>query len=295
MTFGSKKTRETRMTQTAAPRLGFVGLGTIATAVATSLARRGHALLVSERSLANSQWLSGEFERVQVANNQAVLDGSQLVFIGTTGAQAPQVLEALSFRSDQKVVSFMADLDIQQVARLVAPAKVEALMIPFPSIAQGGSPILCQPQSAVIEALFGGDNRVFAIGSDQALQAYMSAQAVLSPVVKLLAETQVWLAARLEDAGHGEGGQGNGSQGDGDQGDGDQGGALGGEAFLRQLIGGSLLAEPLDKPGVLAGLLADLSTPGGFNAELRDVLGEAGAYEALRAGLDGLASRFDDA
>ncbi len=262
------------MTQTAEPRLGFLGLGTIATAVATSLARRDYPLLVSRRGAANAKGLSADFEQVRVADNQAVVDGSDLIFIGTTGVQAPEALGALTFRADQKVVSFMADMDIQEVARLVAPAKIEALMIPFPCIALGGSPVLCQPWSAALEALFGDDNRIFSIESDEALHAYMSAQAVLSPVVKLLSETQVWLAARLEAAGQGD--------------------ALGSEAFLRQLIGGSLLAAPLRRPGVLKGLLADLSTPGGFNAELRDKLGEAGSYEALQAGLDGLLKRFDD-
>lgn len=261
------------MTEPSESRLGFIGLGIIATAVATSLARRGHPLLVSQRGKANSQRLSADYDCVSVADNQGVVDGSDLVFIGTTGAQAPEVLAALSFRADQRVVSFMADLDLAEVARLVAPAQVEALMIPFPCVAQGGAPLLCKPWSASLEALFGDENRIFSIESDEALQAYLAGQAVLSPVVKILAETQAWLAAHLEEVGQAD--------------------ALGSEAFLRQLIGGSLLAAPLRQPGVLKGLLADLSTPGGFNAELRDRLGEAGTYEALTQGLDGLLKRFD--
>lgn len=261
------------MTLSSEVRLGVIGLGTIATAVATSLARRGYALLVSQRSRANSERLAADYRKVAVADNQGVVDGSDLIFIGTTGAQAPQVLQAVNFRSDQRVVSFMADLDIEEVARLVAPAQVEALMIPFPCVAQGGAALLCKPGSAILDALFGDDNCIFPIENDQELQAYLSAQAVLSPVVKLLAETQIWLANRLDHAGKSD--------------------TVASEAFLRQLIGGSLLAEPLSKPGVLEGLLADLSTPGGFNAELRDCLATAGTYQALTEGLDRLLKRFD--
>lgn len=261
------------MTDTRSLRLGIVGLGTIASAVASSLARRGHSLTVSERGAGHVARLKAAYPQITVASNQAVIDASDLVFVGTTGSKAPQVLEALTFRTGQRVVSFMADISIEEVAALVAPARIEALMIPFPSIAQGGSPILIQPKSATLEALFGDDNRLYAVESDAALQAYMSAQAVLSPVIKLLDETQGWLADRLDEAGQGD--------------------ALASEAFLRQLVGNSLLARPLSDGGVLAKLLADLSTPGGFNAELRDVLADAGSFEALQAGLDGLLKRFD--
>ncbi len=254
-------------------RLGIVGLGTIATAVATSLARRGFALTVSERGAANAAKLGAEFTHVTVAPNQAVVDASDLVFIGTTGAQAPGVLSELTFRADQRVVSFMADLDVREVAKLVAPAQFEALMIPFPGIAQGGSPVLVQPASDVLQDLFGAEDSLYPMASDAALQSYMSAQAVLSPVVKLLCEANDWLTVHLEAGGQAD--------------------PQASQAFLRQLIGNSLMARPLADGDTLTDLIAALNTPGGFNAELREVLGQAGAYEALNKGLDGLKARYD--
>lgn len=261
------------MTKAGGPRLGIIGQGTIASAVAASLARRGYALTVSERGAQHAARLSSAFPSVSVAPNQAVVDCSDLVFVGTTGAQAPAALSALSFRADQAVVSFMADLDIQEVARLVAPARFEALMIPFPSIAQGGSPILVQPASEMLQDLFGSEDSLYPMASEAALQAYMSAQAVLSPVVQLLASANAWLDAHLEASGQPD--------------------PQNSQAFLRQLIGNSLLARPLEDETTLTELLTALSTPGGFNAELREVLGQAGAYEALKEGLEGLKARYD--
>ena len=69
-------------------RIGVIGTGTIATAVVRGIAPDGHQITVSARSAANARALAEAFATVAIAENQAVLDASDVVLIGTTGAQA---------------------------------------------------------------------------------------------------------------------------------------------------------------------------------------------------------------
>lgn len=234
-------------------RLGFLGTGTIASAVVRGLVGQGHQIRVSPRSRARAEALAHDIPEVTIAPNAEVVAESELVFLGLLAAQAPTVLEGLPFRAGQKVVSFMADMPLGQVATLVAPAEARAIMLPYPGIAAGGSPILALGDMAVLRGIFTPANRIFEMESEAQLAAYLAAQAVLSPVAQLLATAADWL-------------------GDGPA----------GESFLRLLVTSSLSGQDS------AALIAALNTEGGYNQRLRQHMERAGTPEALRAGLDGL-------
>ena len=236
-------------------RIGVIGTGTIASAVVRGIAGDGHEITVSARSAANARALAEAFDNVCVADNQAVLDASDVVLIGTTGAQADAALGPLAFRADHIVVSLMADLPLDQVARLVVPAEDPVMMIPFPVIARGGAPVFSCPPSPTVQALVGARNLVIPFDDPAQMAPFMAAQATLSPALKLVATAADWLAVRTGDA-------------------------QGAEVFLTTLVASSMQAGPL------ADSLAALDTPGGYNQRLRDHM-EPG-YALLRKGLDAL-------
>ncbi len=239
-------------------RLGFVGTGTIAAAVVRGLAREGHAITVSERGARHSAALAAEIPDLAVAGNQGVVDASDVVFLGLLPEAAPEILSGLLVRPGQRVISFMAGVDLAEVAALCAPAGASALMLPFPGIAQGGSPILAMGDTDLVAQIFGSTNTVFTVPDAAQMQTYLSAQAVLSPAVAMVGAAAEWMAARGVDAGTGE-------------------------AFLRLLVGSSLQSS------ACAPMIAALNTPGGYNQRLRVHMEQAGTPEALKAGLDALA------
>ena len=238
-------------------RLGFLGTGTIAEAVVRGLAPDGHQIRVSERNSARAARLAAEFPNVSVATNQGVVAASEVLFLGLMAEDAPEVLRALRFLPDQRVVSFMAGLSLEEVGPLVAPARAEAVMLPFPGIARGGSPILALGEVGVIEALFAPANTVYRLRDAVELEAYLCAQAVLSPAVQMVGVAAEWLG-------------GDGAQG---------------EAFLRHLVGSSLMS------GACALMLEALNTEGGYNQRFRQHMEAAGMREALRDGLDRLGGK----
>lgn len=238
-------------------RIGIIGTGTIASAVVEGIARDGHQIAVSRRSAEHSARLAAAHENVSVHDNQAVLDRSDVIFLGLMADAAADILAPLNFRGDQQVISLMADCPLERAAQMVAPARAAAVMIPFPGIAQGGSPALGYGDTDLLQTLIGARNTVFALKSEEELAAYSCAQAVLSPAVRMVADAAGWLGARVEDTAQGE-------------------------AFLRALVGSSLVGSDC------AALLAALDTPGGYNQRLRDHMTGSGMGEALAEGLDKL-------
>ncbi|PTV97536.1 coenzyme F420-dependent NADP oxidoreductase-like protein [Rhodobacter aestuarii] len=238
-------------------RIGVIGTGSIASAVVRALAPEGHEITVSERGRAYSAALAAEFANVTVAANAQVVEAADLILIGLLPEHAEAALGTLTFREGQQVISLMADVPLDQVATLVAPASVKTVMLPYPSLPAGGTPIMVLGETALVETLLGARNTVFALRDRAELGAYLAAQAVLSPATQLVAEAANWLAPHLQDPARGE-------------------------AFLRMLVSSSLAAGPG------AELLASLNTEGGYNQGLRQHMERAGMVTALHEGLDAL-------
>lgn len=238
-------------------RIGVIGTGTIASAVVEGITGDKHQITISERNATRAARLVQRHDCVSIATNQVVLDQSDVIFIGLMAGAASGILGDLNFRPDHEVISLMAGATLADIATMVAPASAEMVLIPFPGIAHGGSPVMVQGNAGTAQVLFGARNSIFELSSDAELSAYMSAQAVLSPAVQMISDTAAWLGARADDPAQGE-------------------------KFLRMLIGSSLMADEC------ALLLAALDTPGGYNQRLRHHMNAKGMSAALTEGLDRL-------
>lgn len=238
-------------------RIGVLGTGTIASAVVRSVADDGHSITVSRRSAAVSAALARDHASVSVAENQGVIDASDVILLGLIADAAPRVLDGLRFRPDQRVLSLMAGAGLDDVAGMVAPASADAVMIPFPSIAQAGSPVLVLGRPDLVGRLFGARNTIFCMKDSAELQAYLCAQAVLSPVARLVEEGATWLGSHDCDVERGE-------------------------TFLRRLVVSSLSTMSTTD------LLKALDTEGGYNQRLRRHMDQAGMGPALYSGLSDL-------
>src|ERR1700730_1644246 len=106
-------------------KLGFVGCGTITSAMVTGLcsARDAGAIIVSPRNAKVAADLAFRFANVQVAaTNQAVLDACDLAVLAVRPQIAPGVLSELRFRPDHTVLSLIASLPLGYVRSLTTPA-----------------------------------------------------------------------------------------------------------------------------------------------------------------------------
>lgn len=251
------------------PAYGVLGVGSIAAAMVTGLCDGVDdppRVVLSPRNAARAADLAGRFGTVEVgADNQAVVDGSDVVLVCLRPGDAETALADLTFRADQAVVSAVAGLDVTRLAGLVAPAAEVARSIPLPAVTTRGSVTPLHPATPAGRALFERLGGVLDVADEASFEAVAAASATVAAYFGYLGAIAGWLAAHgVEDAD------------------------------ARRYVADTFaaLAGELSAPGAdFTALAAAHATPGGLNEQLARDLAEAGVYDAVRAGLDAVLAR----
>jgi pyrroline-5-carboxylate reductase len=139
-------------------RLGFIGIGTINNAVIRGLLRSDVTLSVTlgPRSATKVAALRKDFpERTNVAlDNAGVVERSDWIFVATPPppkGDPKSVLEPLTFKGNQIVVSLIACVNRATLEKLVAPARV-VQTFPLPPAEHGASAVICSPDVPEVTA-----------------------------------------------------------------------------------------------------------------------------------------------
>ncbi|WP_446831471.1 pyrroline-5-carboxylate reductase [Candidatus Foliamicus sp.] len=252
-------------------KLGFIGTGAIAEAVVTGLCEAGApglSILVSPRNRERSQRLSERYAAVEVAaDNQQVVDRTELVFLAVRPQVAEAVLAALAFRPEQRVASFIATLDSADIRRHTQPAQLVARIAPVPPVARRKGPIAMCPPDNQLAKLFDPIGTLLQVSDETQLDAFFSVSALMAPYFELLQAVSAWLRAQ------------------------------GVEAAQADAYTGSLFAAIAEKSTQPAGegfaeLAAEHATRAGINEQLRRELLASGFYDRVRAGLDLIQARM---
>ncbi len=102
-------------------KVGFIGAGTVGTALAMTLSDRGYRVVaVSSRSHLSAKKLAQAISGCQVVDdNQAVADAADFVFVTTPDDTIAGVVSAVKWHAEQSVVhcSGAASTDILEPAR----------------------------------------------------------------------------------------------------------------------------------------------------------------------------------
>jgi pyrroline-5-carboxylate reductase len=179
------------------PRLGFIGVGTIAAALITGMCADGEqrgTFLLSPRSADVAKRLAERFSCVEVArDNQAVIDGSDIVFLAVRPQVAADVLGPLHFRQDQRIVSLITTFDVARLRTLVAPASTIARAAPLPSIARRLGPLALYSPVPEIARLLEGLGLVH-LHNESELDAFWAVTGLMGSYFGWLDEIAGWLA-----------------------------------------------------------------------------------------------------
>jgi pyrroline-5-carboxylate reductase len=164
--------------------------------------RRANFLL-SPRNADLAKGLAGRFSAlVRVADdNQAVLDGSDIIFLAVRPQVAADVLGALRFRRDHLIVSLIATFDVARLRELVAPASTIARAAPLPAVARRLGPITLYPPVPEIAGLLQGLGQLVQLEQESDLEAFWATTGLMGSYFGLLDEIAGWLARQnLPDA-----------------------------------------------------------------------------------------------
>lgn len=253
-------------------RLGFVGTGTITTAVVTGLctaARTPEHILVSPRNGERAAALAEAFPQVAVgADNQAVIDGSDWVFLAVIPQIAREVLAPLRFGPGQRIVNLIATLSGTELADLVAPATAIVRVVPLPPVARHLGPIILYPPDREVADLLDRIGSVVEVVDERQFHALWSVSALMAPYFALLGRTTDWLAAHGVEAATGS--------------------RYTGAMFHGlSVFGGEAGPEGFDP------LTTEHQTPGGLNEQALRELAAGGWYDAVGTVLDDILARLE--
>eukprot|EP00281_Chroomonas_sp_CCMP1168_P023977 CAMPEP_0206228838 /NCGR_PEP_ID=MMETSP0047_2-20121206/9377_1 /ASSEMBLY_ACC=CAM_ASM_000192 /TAXON_ID=195065 /ORGANISM="Chroomonas mesostigmatica_cf, Strain CCMP1168" /LENGTH=267 /DNA_ID=CAMNT_0053652097 /DNA_START=31 /DNA_END=834 /DNA_ORIENTATION=+ len=181
-------------------KVGMLGTGTIVGHVVCGLLRPEAvgvplAITVSPRSKAKAEELKAKFpDRVTIAaDNQAVIDSSDVVCLGVTPQVCESVLSEVKFREDQLVISFLSTARIEDLSRMVAPAKMVLRAIPMPPIARGLGPLPTHPPNETFDAIFARTGAIVALEKEDELACMMSTSAMMATYYEFEGTAHKWL------------------------------------------------------------------------------------------------------
>lgn len=251
--------------------VGFIGVGTITEAVVTGLCAAevpGLSIVLSPRNVDRSRKLSEQYAAVKVAaDNQQVLGRSELVFLAVRPQDAGDVLGALRFRRDLKVVSFIATISSAEIERQVSPARFIGRVAPVPPVARRAGPIAMCPPNRELAEFLDPLGTVIEVSDEAQLDAFFSVSALMAPYFELLESVSAWLRARGVDAA------------DADR-------------YTGSLFRGIAEKSTQPKGEGFADLVEEHATRAGINEQLRRELLATGFYDRIRAGLDLIQARM---
>jgi len=171
--------------------IGFVGTGAITEATVRGMRAIGHIeepIYVSARNRTRSARLAAELDSVlPLDDNAEVIERSDTVVLAVLPSHSAEVLTDLPYREDQTVVSLVAELSIDRLHALVAPAVDIHRAIPMPPIEFGVGPTVVYPGSPAVDSLFGKVSRVVVADSEADFDIYTAASSSMAPFFDLAA------------------------------------------------------------------------------------------------------------
>lgn len=252
-------------------RLGFIGTGTITSALVTGLCTTIHmhaSILVSPRNGEKAKALAQKFDRVNIGStNQDVLDKSDIIILAVLPQHKEKILNTIKFKENHGVVSLLAGTSVSEVAQLVSPAQIVTRVVPLPCAAKHIGPIAMYPQDAVVREIFDPLGTVIAVDQEQQLDSLMIITALMAPYYALLETIVRWAI----DAGV------------------DRKAA---SDYVASMFGAlSTMAAALED-GELSRLVAESMTPGGLNELALNTINENHGFESIGRALKSVQKRF---
>ena len=179
-------------------KLGFLGTGVLSDAIIRGIASSNlniSTIAVTPRSHSLSSALIKDFPNLVTigADNQAVVDQADIVFIALRVQDAPALLKELQFKSSQTLVSFIATASLADIA-LWSGHKgkiLRAVPLPFVADHQSATPIF--PPDSEVEAIFSKIGGAFSLKSEDELKTFMIAGSLMGTYYRFADAANQWL------------------------------------------------------------------------------------------------------
>ena len=253
-------------------RLGFIGTGKIASSVITGICNSKISfkkILVSPRNRNVAQRLKRKFRKVSIAkNNQEIVNACNWVFLAVTPKVGKKIIPNLKFRSNQKVISFIATINLAQLKKDIGKKVKIVRAIPLPPISIRKGPVPICPPDKQVKSFFNKLGTTVEIKNEKSSKNFWATSGMMAPFYELLKVLSDWLVKR--------GIKRNEAQ-----------------KYVTSLFVALSEDSVMNSKKDLKYLVKDSQTPKGLNEQAVKQLRKAGFYRSLEKSLNSILKRLN--
>ena len=253
-------------------RLGFIGTGKIASSVITGICTSKisfQKILISRRNKNISKKLKKRFRKVYIATtNQEIVDKCNWIFLSVTPKVGKKILPKLKFKSNQKIISFIATINLAQLTKTIGRRIKIVRAIPLPPISIKKGPVPIYPPDKQVKSFFNKIGTTVEIKNERASKNFWATSAMMAPFYEILKVLSDWLVKR--------GIKRNEAQ-----------------KYITSLFVALSEDSVINSKKHLKYLVAESQTPGGLNQQAVKELKKSGFYKSLEKSLNGILKRLN--
>ena len=253
-------------------RLGFIGTGKIASSVITGICNSKISfkkIFVSSRNRNIAQKLKRKFRKVSIAkNNQEIVNACNWVFLAVTPKVGKKIIPNLKFRSNQKVISFIATINLAQLRKAIGKKVKIVRAIPLPPISIRKGPVPICPPDKQVKSFFNKLGTTVEIKNEKSSKNFWATSGMMAPFYELLKVLSDWLVKR--------GIKRNEAQ-----------------KYITSLFVALSEDSVMNSKKDLKYLVKDSQTPKGLNEQAVKQLRKAGFYRSLEKSLNSILKRLN--
>ena len=254
--------------------LGFIGTGKIAASVIAGICNSKisfQKIIVSPRNRNVSKKLRQRFRKVYIAkNNQEVVDKCNWLFLAVTPKVGEKILSKLKYRSNQKIISFISTINLDQLKRIIKQKVKIVRAIPLPPISLGKGPVPIYPPDKQIKNFFNKIGTTVEIRSEKSSKNFWVTSGMMAPFYEILKVLSDWLVKK---------------------------GIKRSEAqkYITSLFVALSEDSVVNSKKHLKNLVSESQTPGGLNEQGVKELRRSGFYKSLEKSLNSILKRLNKA
>ena len=252
-------------------KLGFIGTGNITVAVVNGICASKISfkkILVSPRNKIKATKLEKKFKKVSIGKtNQEIVNRCNWIFLAITPKVGEQIIPKLKFRSNQKIVSFISTIKLEQLKKFIEKKVKVVRAIPLPPISIGKGPVPICPPDKQVKFFFNKIGTTVEIKSERSSKNFWATSGMMAPFYEMLKVLANWLVKR--------GIKRNEAQ-----------------KYITSLFVALSQDSVINSKKHLKYLVAESQTPGGLNEQGVKELKRSGFYKSLEKSLNSILKRL---
>ena len=178
-------------------RLGFIGIGNIATDVIEGFVKsktKYNRITLSPRNKTKSKHIKNKFKRIFIAkNNQEVIDNSDLIFLAILPNVGLKILPKLKFKKKQIIISFVSTLKYLDLKKMIKVNAKVVRVIPMPPIRLRQGPVVIFPPNQKVKKLFNKLGSTIEIKKENLSNSFWAISGTMASFYELINVLSKWL------------------------------------------------------------------------------------------------------